>query len=354
MNSFQALPFPVSPGCLPSVPPAARKWQGWLAGLVGWLGLLLPLPAQVASDNFDDGFRDPLLWGPRDLVTGSGVLAEQPGRVQYSVVSATLMDRSIRPWIKGLGSVSRAWSLEADVHNSLVVGQRNSYAAVGIGVKHSRRPEHLAQLEFFAYWPPALGFPVRGWTAAVGRNEELPDVVVADAFPTAVEVISVRLEYLPAGRLLKASIDPDGPGGVASWVGVATFSLGTGMGVSGDSNWELTVDDTLGAGIYGISYEGGGTVVPAGKLWIDAFRVSGEWAPFVHPPFAIQLSSLNGGLHLEWPSLPLFEYQIQRTADLKLWLPEGAARPGNGQPMSADLPIQPGRQSFRVQASLMQ
>lgn len=135
---------------------------------------------------------------------------------------------------------------------------------------------------------------------------------------------------------------------------MATFSLGTGMGSSGDSDWELTVDDSLGAGIYGISYEGDGTVVPANKLWIDAFRTGGEWGPFVHPPFAVKPSSLNGTLHLEWPTLPLFEYQVQRTADLSLWIPEGAARPGNGQPMSADLPIQPGRQSFRVRASLTQ
>ena len=80
----------------------------------------LPTVAAIftGSDNFNDNFKDPSLWGS-DASQGSGALNETDSRLEYTGSGAGISD-SNRPWIPNYASFISAWELRLDVSNSHV------------------------------------------------------------------------------------------------------------------------------------------------------------------------------------------------------------------------------------------
>src|SRR6185295_7925259 len=70
------------------------------------------------SDNFNDNFKAPSLWGA-DVSSGNGALNEVNGRLDYTSTRAGANDAN-RPWILNFGGYDQNWAIQLDVFNSHV------------------------------------------------------------------------------------------------------------------------------------------------------------------------------------------------------------------------------------------
>lgn len=85
-----------------------------------------------------------------------------------------------------------------------------------------------------------------------------------------------------------------------------------------------------------------------GGYWdLDHVRLEAEGPGEIE----LQTEVAGGKLRMQWPSVAGYRYQLQRSAGLETWTDEGAARPGTGGALAAEVPLAgPPSAFFRVLA----
>ncbi len=261
-----------------------------------------------ASDDFNDGSVDPLLWNVPDDIEGGATLLETAQRLEYRVASPDPagFDAASRTLASRVLVPTRSdWEVTVDVHHSAITTGQGT-AAVGIQLAHPTR-DQLVFLELYATGA------TRGFVTGLDTDGN-PVGRDGDTGPLGTQNGSLRLRFEGATRVVTAFYDADGPANGPQWRRIGSYGLAGAGGTEGNADWSLPAEGNLVLALGGYSE---GTAVPPGAAYLDNFLLVPEASSPIDVPPTITLQPLPQSVFVGQDATfvvaaagtPPFEYQ---------------------------------------------
>lgn len=230
----------------------------FILALIGWAAATSAFAVSfIGSDNFNDNFKDPSLWGTDDI-SGNGALNEINSRLEFTASVAGVSD-AVRPWILNYASYSSTWELRLDVFNSHVAAT-NEVSSFGMEVFQRGDPNDSVFVELFS----VLGS--KGFYSVLRAN----DVYAAEIDSGNLNSTfgSLRMSYDGANKIITTSYDVDGPANGFTWIPLGSFGINGSGGTTGNATWGMDDTSEFSLTVYGYSEN---TTMTGGMLYGDNF-----------------------------------------------------------------------------------
>jgi hypothetical protein len=242
--------------------------------------------ADEQGDDFNDGIKNTDKWG-LDEVKNHGKLSETRGRLEYVTGTSTYRDSSDRPWVLRQFPSNANWWIQIDATNTtspVYTPGKGQFSSFGINVRNIRGASNTetgneieVELAAFGQYllPTTRGF-LAEFNSYLNPNPN-PDSAMQ---PTQDTSAPIRLFFDSSTKIFTVFYDAN-PGPNYQWIDFGTFGVGgSGVGNSGNADWELTADDKFVVYVFGYSND---LVVKDGEMYGDNFLEDGG-TPWVGPP----------------------------------------------------------------------
>ena len=255
-----------------------------VVSLVTWIGILFVASAASAAvtggDDFNDGIVDGALWGA-PLTTGSGVIAETNGRLEYSAPSnPTSYDEVYYYWTGNTPTFGSSWGMWVDLYIDVEHYQDDQVTSFGLFVENANDPSDNIYSEIYS---SSLGGPplrrgfytesiVNGVSAGFGDSGGL----WLDGGYGGTPITSGALQFIFNAETGRVNSYYSLTGGGEDWTLFSTFGIAGASSGSPDEDWEMEDSDPFKVGIYGWSSN---VTVVGGEMWGDNFTMTNAPEP---------------------------------------------------------------------------
>jgi hypothetical protein len=235
------------------------RWLGSIA-LVGVLSVAGAAQAAFqGSDNFNDNFKDPTLWGPDSTAGGnSGTLTEINGRLEYTAVANPgVVSNARRPWILNQGVYDKSWYAQMDAFVGF--NSPNTDDNDGGSIAMAIRNNDAGSNDQAALLVRDVGGErfIRVSVSHLGVQQFFADV------PFSGSLVSVQIAFDAAAEAFSFFWDSNGPTGGLNFDLIATVGIN-----SGGNDWGMDASSLFNAALFG---SGGTIAIASGELYADNF-----------------------------------------------------------------------------------
>jgi hypothetical protein len=224
----------------------------------------------LASDDFDDDYKDPQLWSSPDSVEGKGLLSETHTRLEYTTDATAHPATSSREWVGLTPTYDTSWVVQSSLWNYSNVDGFD-LTSFGIEIGDDRDDGDLVFAEMYATGDESPSGSVKGFYFE-GFEEDVSSVF-DDSLDLAVTSGAIRIAHDAQTRLLTISYATSAESGTEpeSWMTLGSFGIDGSEGTSGATDWEMAEDDSFYVLVYGYS---DGLDVISGELHGDDFKIT--------------------------------------------------------------------------------
>lgn len=260
-----------------------------VVSLVTWIGILFVASAPSAAlvtggDDFNDGIVDGALWGV-PIVTGSGVITETNGRLEYSAPSnPTSYDEVYYYWVGNSPTFGSNWGIWLDIHIDTEHYGVDQVTSFGLYVINGNDPTDYAYSEMYS---SSLGGPPlrRGFFTEMLVNGVLEpwqdsgglcvDGTPLCTAPEQTPITGGALQFIYNAETNRITSYYSLTGGGEDWIQFSNFGIAGGSGEA-SYDWEMQDSDSFEVAIYGWSSN---VTVVGGEMWGDNFTMTNAPEP---------------------------------------------------------------------------
>jgi hypothetical protein len=227
------------------------------------------------ADDFDDNLKDQEKWST-DRASGSGLLSEAGGRLEYTSAATHAIQYSYRPWKLNKATYDTNWEIIVDLSNHANPAAGKS-ASMGIEV-FAAFSNFTKSVYLELYSTKEGSLPVeQGMESYMVDGENYSGGVNVGGGPEG----SVRLTFNAVDKVFTFYRDPDGAANGYTWTKHASYGIAGSGGSNANASWGLSGSDELMVNLYGYSNQ---FAVPQGTVYADNFSAaSGTSVTTVQP-----------------------------------------------------------------------
>ncbi|MBI5770408.1 MAG: immunoglobulin domain-containing protein [Verrucomicrobia bacterium] len=227
-------------------------------------------PAAVGFGGSDDFAATTANWSVPVVFSGNGRLPLANNRLEYTVAAGTANDGALREWTANVGSYTRDWSVQVDVHLASLTLPSGQFANLNLMVL--RADDALKPFNQMNWMGVAIdrygngGATVHNFEGSqFGNGNRSPATGVIEVLNNSTDA-TLRISFNATTKELTSWYDADGATNGFTWTQLQSINIG-----SGTYTWGMTDSGTFAVVLAGGS---GGVALTSGQAWFDNFLAS--------------------------------------------------------------------------------
>ena len=231
---------------------------------------LLRVAPATSGFSGNDAFATGSNWSVPTIPSGGGRLAFANGRLEYSVVPSAGDDVALREWTANVGSYTRDWSVQVEVHLAAMTLGSNHYVNLNLIVMNAAdalKPFGQSNMMDIAIDRYGIGSStVHDFGGDLsGNGTRVPTSGMIEVVNSSTDA-ALRISFNSTTKALTSWFDADGAANGYAWVQLQSVNIG-----SGTYTWNMT-----DSGAFAVVLAGGssGVTVTSGQGHFDNFLAS--------------------------------------------------------------------------------
>ncbi|MCX6984316.1 MAG: hypothetical protein NT118_06120, partial [Lentisphaerae bacterium] len=233
---------------------------------------ILRVESETLNFSGSDDFATALNWSaPTMSVSKAGLLTFMDNSLEYTVSSPSSDDIAMREWTSNVGSYTKDWAVQVDVHLATQIMSNDQYANLNLVVLNAADAvSPLGQTDHISVAIDRYGngsTTVHNFEGIVvgyydGTAHDTGMVEVANSSTDA----ALRISFDSATKELSSWYDADGATGGYGWALLQKVNIGT-----GSYDWNMPDSGAFAVLLTGGS---GGVTLSSGEAYFDNFQAS--------------------------------------------------------------------------------